>query len=77
MPEKMSFAASNHPLTDSLTGIVPKDVDFDAERENKRRKQLCPNEETRKAIEEIEKGVGLSRTLRSIDDLMNDLTRDA
>ena len=35
-----------------------------------------PNEETRKAIEEIEKGIGLSRTFSSIDELIADLMSD-
>ena len=33
-------------------------------------KLVCCNEETRQAIEEVERGEGLSRTFTSIDDLM-------
>ena len=39
--------------------------------------RLRPNPETRQAIEEIEQGIGLSRTFHSTDELMEDLMRDA
>ena len=39
--------------------------------------RLRPNAETRQAIEEIEQGIGLSRTFHSTDELMEDLMRDA
>lgn len=39
--------------------------------------RLRPNEETRRAIEEIEQGVGLSRVFHSTDELMEDLMNDA
>lgn len=39
--------------------------------------QLHPNRETQQAIEEIEQGVGLSRTFHSTDELMEDLLHDA
>ena len=39
--------------------------------------RLRPNEETRQAIDEIERGIGLSRTFHSTDELMGDLMRDA
>ena len=35
--------------------------------------RLRPNAETRQAIEEIEQGIGLSRTFHSTDELMKDL----
>lgn len=34
-----------------------------------------PNEETRKAIEEIEMGIGLSRTYDTIEEFMKDLIK--
>lgn len=37
----------------------------------------CYNDETRAAIEEVERGEGLSRSFSSIDDLMKDLMSDA
>ena len=37
----------------------------------------CYNDETRQAIEEVERGEGLSQTFTSIDDLMKDLMSDA
>lgn len=37
----------------------------------------CCNDETRAAIEEVERGEGLSPTFTSIDDLMTDLMNDA
>ena len=37
----------------------------------------CYNEETRQAIEEVERGEGLSRTFTSVDELMEDLMSDA
>lgn len=37
----------------------------------------CYNEETRQAIEEVERGEGLSRTFTSVDDLVKDLMCDA
>ena len=36
-----------------------------------------PNEETNAAIEEVEHGIGLSRTFDGTDDLMRDLMFDA
>ena len=36
-----------------------------------------PNEETIEAIEEAEKGIGLSRTFDTVDELMKDLMSDA
>ena len=35
-----------------------------------------PNRETRKVLDEVEKGVGLSKTFDSIDELMEDLEND-
>ena len=66
----------NHYLTDTLTGIVHKNVDYDVEREGVLRERLHLNAETRQAIEEIEHGVGLSRVFHSTDELMEDLTHD-
>lgn len=40
-------------------------------------KTACFNEETRQAIEEVEHGIGLSRTFNSVDELMEDLMSDA
>lgn len=40
-------------------------------------KLACYNDETRQAIEEVERGEGLSQTFTSIDDLMKDLMSDA
>lgn len=37
----------------------------------------CYNDETRAAIEEVERGEGLSRSFTSIDDLIKDLMDDA
>ena len=37
----------------------------------------CYNDETRAAIEEVERGEGLSRPFTSIDDLIKDLMDDA
>lgn len=39
--------------------------------------QLHPNRDTQQAIQEIEQGVGLSRTFHSTDELMEDLLHDA
>ncbi|MBO6235832.1 MAG: hypothetical protein J6N22_03820 [Schwartzia sp.] len=55
----------NHPLTDALTGIVPKDVDFDTAREKILREQLCLNEEPRQSVGEIAQGVDLSHAFYS------------
>jgi DNA-damage-inducible protein J len=35
-----------------------------------------PNDETRKAIEDTEKGIGLSRAFSSVSELMEDLNAD-
>jgi len=35
-----------------------------------------PNEETRKAIDDLRKGIGLSRAFTSVEELMEDLNRD-
>lgn len=40
-------------------------------------KSYYPNEETIRAIEEVEKGIGLSREFETIEELMKDLTDDA
>ncbi len=68
--------ARNHYLTDAMTGIIPKNADFDVERENVLRERLHLDAETRQAIEEIEQGVGLSRVFHSTDQLMEDLMSD-
>ena len=36
----------------------------------------APNEETRRAIENVERGVGLSRSFSSVAELMEDLNAD-
>ncbi len=37
----------HHPLTDALTGIVPKGLEFDVDWEKLLRERLCSNKETR------------------------------
>ena len=36
-----------------------------------------PNAETKKAIEDVERGIGLSRKFSSVDELLEDLLKDA
>lgn len=61
-------------MTTAVTVFAKKAV-----RENKIPFEISgdiPNEETRRAIEEARKGIGLSRAYTSVDEMMEDLLND-
>ncbi len=64
----MESIAENFTFSGSASNIRKKILTVPDE------KSYYPNEETIRAMEEVEKGIGLSREFETVEELMKDLT---